>query len=41
VHTPRREIGQAAARALLHALQSGRRAADERLAWTLLARGSS
>jgi len=41
VHTPRREIGQAAARALLHALQSGRRAADERLTWTLLARGSS
>jgi LacI family gluconate utilization system Gnt-I transcriptional repressor len=41
VHTPRFEIGQAAARALLHALQSGRAAADERLPWTLIPRGSS
>ena len=41
VHTPRFEIGQAAARALLQALQSGRAAADERLPWTLIARGSS
>jgi len=41
VHTPRIEIGQAAARALLQALQSGHGAADERLPWTLLARGSS
>ena len=41
VHTPRFEIGQAAARALLLALQSGQNAADERLPWTLIARGSS
>ena len=41
VHTPRFEIGQAAARALLLALQSGQAAADERLDWTLIARGSS
>ena len=41
VHTPRFEIGQAAARALLQALRSGRSAADERLPWTLIARGSS
>ncbi len=41
VHTPRFEIGQAAARALLRALQSGRSAPDERLPWTLLHRGSS
>ena len=41
VHTPRFEIGQAAARALLQALQSGQAAADERLPWTLIARGSS
>ena len=40
VHTPRLEIGQAAARALLLALQSGRHAADERLPWTLIDRGS-
>jgi len=41
VHTPRFEIGQAAARALLLALQTGQAAADERLPWTLIARGSS
>jgi len=41
VHTPRFEIGQAAARALLQALHSGRAAADQRLSWTLIARGSS
>jgi LacI family gluconate utilization system Gnt-I transcriptional repressor len=41
VHTPRFEIGQAAARALLQALQRGRSAPDERLPWTLLPRGSS
>ena len=41
VHTPRFEIGQAAARALLLALKSGHPAADERLPWTLIARGSS
>ena len=41
VHTPRFEIGQAAARALLKALHSGQAAADERLPWTLIARGSS
>ena len=41
VHTPRFEIGQAAARALLQALHSGEAAADERLPWTLIARGSS
>ena len=41
VHTPRFEIGQAAARALLLALQSGRSAADERLPWTLIARGTT
>ncbi len=41
VHTPRFEIGQAAARALLLALQSGHSAADERLPWTLMSRGSS
>ena len=41
VHTPRFEIGQAAARALLLALQSGFSAADERLPWTLLPRGST
>ncbi len=41
VHTPRFEIGQAAARALLQALQSGRAAADESLPWTLIARAST
>ena len=41
VHTPRFEIGQAAARALLLALQSGRSAPDERLPWTLIERGSA
>jgi LacI family gluconate utilization system Gnt-I transcriptional repressor len=41
VHTPRFEIGQAAARALLRALSSGGSAPDERLPWTLLCRGSS
>ena len=41
VHTPRVEIGRAAARALLQALQSGLPAADERLPWTLIERGSS
>ncbi len=41
VRTPRFEIGQAAARALLLALQSGLSAADERLPWTLLGRGST
>jgi LacI family gluconate utilization system Gnt-I transcriptional repressor len=41
VHTPRFEIGQAAARALLQALHSGQAAADQRLPWTLIARGSS
>jgi LacI family gluconate utilization system Gnt-I transcriptional repressor len=41
VHTPRFEIGQAAARALLQALKTGQNAADERLPWTLIARGSS
>ncbi len=41
VHTPRFEIGQAAARALLESLRSGHAAADARLPWTLLARGSS
>jgi LacI family transcriptional regulator, gluconate utilization system Gnt-I transcriptional repressor len=41
VHTPRFEIGQAAARALLQALRDGRSAPDERLPWTLLCRGSS
>jgi len=41
VHTPRFEIGQAAARALLQALHSGRPAADQRLPWTLITRGSS
>jgi LacI family gluconate utilization system Gnt-I transcriptional repressor len=41
VHTPRFEIGQAAARALLLALQSGRSAPDERLPWTLIDRGSA
>ena len=41
VHTPRFEIGQATARALLQALHSGQAAADERLPWTLIARGSS
>ncbi len=41
VHTPRFEIGQAAARALLLALQTGRNAPDERLAWTLIDRGST
>lgn len=41
VHTPRFEIGQAAARALLLALQRGRRTPDERLPWLLLRRGSS
>jgi len=41
VHTPRFEIGQAAAHALLQALQSGQAAADQRLPWTLIARGSS
>jgi len=41
VHTPRFEIGQAAARALLLALQSGRSAPDERLAWTVIDRGSA
>jgi hypothetical protein len=41
VHTPRFEIGQAAARALLLALQSGLAAADERLPWTLIARAST
>jgi LacI family transcriptional regulator, gluconate utilization system Gnt-I transcriptional repressor len=41
VHTPRFEIGQAAARALLLALQSGRSAPDERLPWTMIDRGSA
>jgi LacI family gluconate utilization system Gnt-I transcriptional repressor len=41
VHTPRFEIGQAAARALLQALKTGHGAADQRLPWTLIARGSS
>jgi LacI family gluconate utilization system Gnt-I transcriptional repressor len=41
VHTPRFEIGQAAARALLLALQSGRSAPDERLPWTVIDRGSA
>lgn len=41
VHTPRFEIGQAAARALLASLDSGQAAADARLPWTLVARGSS
>jgi LacI family gluconate utilization system Gnt-I transcriptional repressor len=41
VHTPRFEIGQAAARALLSALHSGLSAADEHLPWTLLGRGST
>jgi len=41
VHTPRFEIGQAAARALLQALRSGQAAADERLPWNLIARGST
>jgi LacI family transcriptional regulator, gluconate utilization system Gnt-I transcriptional repressor len=41
VHTPRFEIGQAAARALLQALHSGQAAADERLPWTLIARGTT
>jgi LacI family gluconate utilization system Gnt-I transcriptional repressor len=41
VHTPRFEIGQAAARALLNALQSGQSAPDERLTWTLIDRGSA
>jgi LacI family transcriptional regulator, gluconate utilization system Gnt-I transcriptional repressor len=41
VHTPRLEIGRAAAQALLQALRSGRSAADARLPWTLLTRGSS
>ena len=41
VHTPRFEIGQAAARALLASLHSGQAAADARLPWTLVARGSS
>jgi LacI family gluconate utilization system Gnt-I transcriptional repressor len=41
VHTPRFEIGQAAARALLLALQTGRSAPDERLPWTVIDRGSA
>ena len=41
VHTPRFEIGQAAAQALLQSLESGLPAADARLPWTLIARGSS
>ena len=41
VHTPRFEIGEAAARALLQSLHSGSPAADERLPWTLIERGSS
>ncbi len=41
VHTPRFEIGQAAARALLQSLHSGNPAADARLPWTLIVRGSS
>lgn len=41
VHTPRFEIGQAAARALLASLHSGQAAADARLPWTLVTRGSS
>ncbi len=40
VQVPRREIGQAAAQALLAALE-GQAAADRRLPWALLARGSS
>jgi LacI family transcriptional regulator, gluconate utilization system Gnt-I transcriptional repressor len=43
VQVPRREIGQAAARALLAALDgnSGHAAADQRLPWTLLPRSST
>jgi LacI family gluconate utilization system Gnt-I transcriptional repressor len=41
VHTPRLEIGRAAAQALLQALRSGHSAADARLPWTLLTRASS
>ncbi len=41
VHTPRFEIGQATARALLQSLHSGNPAADARLPWTLIERGSS
>ena len=41
VHTPRFEIGQAAARALLLALQTGRSAPDQRLPWTVIDRGSA
>ena len=41
VHTPRLEIGQASARALLHALQNGGVAPNERLPWQIVARASA
>ena len=41
VHTPRVEIGRAAARALLQALSEGRTATGERLPWHLVERASS
>jgi LacI family transcriptional regulator, gluconate utilization system Gnt-I transcriptional repressor len=41
VHTPRYEIGAAAAGALLQALRDGVRAPDVRLPWSLVARQSS
>ena len=41
VHVPRLEIGQAAGRALLEALDSGTPAPDQSLPWMLLARAST